>query len=76
MSVKSSITYTEGEGATIEIEAKDGRAPYKYVFYKPSGHLLTEEFDTNTVRKLPKGKYFCTVLDHIGCYKTIEIEIK
>lgn len=76
LTVKASITYAVESGAKVEIEAKGGITPYKYVFYKPSGHLLTEDFDSNTISKLPKGKYHCTVIAQKGCYKSIEIEIK
>lgn len=76
LSVKSSITYIQGVGAKVDIEAKGAVSPYKYVFYKETGHLLTENFDTNSVSKLQKGKYYCTVLGKKGCYKTIEFEIK
>lgn len=70
------VSFEEGKGGKAEVTAKGGVVPYKYVFYKPSGHLLSEEFDKNVVSKLEKGKYFCTVLDKKGCYTTIEIEIK
>lgn len=76
LSVKSTISQVESQGARAEIEASGGQAPYHYLFYKPSGHLLNEEFNKSSVNSLQKGKYFCTVIDKKGCYKTIEFEIK
>ena len=74
--LKSKITFTDGKGASVEIEASGGETPYKYIFYKESGHLVSTKFDNNWVEGLPKGKYACTVADKNNCKKTIDIEIK
>ncbi len=70
------ITSPGDEGARIEITVVGGHSPYKYIFYKESGHLISEAFDSNSVNGLQIGKYFCTVADKKSCRKTIEIEIK
>jgi hypothetical protein len=60
----------------ITLHVGGGSAPYKYLFYKKSGNLLSEDFDSNTVSVHENGKYFCTVIDKTNCKKTIEIEVK
>lgn len=60
----------------ITLTPKGGQAPYKYVFYKESGELISEDFNSNKIKGLEQGKYFCTVVDKGYCKKTIEIEIK
>jgi hypothetical protein len=76
LALESKLTQVEGKGIKAEITVKGGSAPYKYLFYKESGHLLAETFDANWVDGLEKGRYSCTVIDNKGCYKTIELEIK
>jgi hypothetical protein len=66
----------ESNGAKITISIEGGYAPFKYLFYKKSGHLLSENFDQSTATIMDKGKYFCTVIDKRNCKKTIEFEVK
>lgn len=73
--VKAEV-YPDSKGAKIEIKTEDGSSPYKYIFYRETGHLISSDYDNNTVEGLKKGKYFCTVVDKKNCKKTIEIEIK
>ncbi len=70
------IVSNDAAGAKIEITATGGQSPYKYVFYKQSGELISEDFTSNTVKGLEKGQYFCTVVDKKYCKRTLEIEIK
>jgi hypothetical protein len=76
MSAKVNITYVENEGAKVEIQVEGANNPVKYIFYKATGELLTEDFDSNTVSKIEKGKYFCTVSDARPCRITVEIVIE
>lgn len=76
LTIKANVTYSEGKGSKLEIEVKGGTAPYTYIFYKESGHLISSKFDKNSVEGLQRGKYACTVSDKGKCKKTIEIEIK
>ena len=76
LNAKAIVTQDAEKGIKVEIEANGGSAPYKYIFYKKSGHLLTEDFDKKELHKLEKGTYYCTVIEKKGCYKTIEFEIK
>jgi hypothetical protein len=66
----------EVDGSKVAVTPKGGQAPYKYIFSKKSGELISEDFDNNTVKGLEKGKYFCTVVDKKYCKKNFEIEIK
>jgi len=66
----------DGGRSTVTVKAEGGTVPYKYIFYRESGNLLTEAFDSNSVGDLQKGKYYCTISDSKSCRKTIEIEIK
>jgi hypothetical protein len=66
----------EPNGSKIMISIEGGYAPFKYLFYKKSGHLLSENFDSSTTTVIDKGKYFCTVIDKRNCKKTIEFEVK
>jgi hypothetical protein len=74
--ILSTNTSLNVKGTTIKVTAEGGITPYKYIFYKESGHLVSENFDNNSVQGLEKGKYFCTVIDKKNCKKTIELEIK
>lgn len=67
---------THSGTASIEIKTTGGKAPMTYIFSKESGHLVTEDYQSNIVDGLSKGKYYCTVVDKNSCKKTIEIEIK
>jgi len=66
----------QGDAASIAVKTSGGQAPLTYIFSKESGHLVTENFQSNIVSGLSKGKYYCTVVDKNSCKKTIEIEIK
>jgi hypothetical protein len=72
----ATITYQEDTNGKVEIKAEGGTAPYTYIFYKASGHLVSTTYNSNMVEGLEKGKYACTVADKHNCKKTIEIEIK
>jgi len=74
--VSADVVAVEEGLSKVILTAKGGQSPYKYIFYKQSGELISENFDTNTVNGLEKGKYFCTIVDRKYCKKTIEIEIK
>jgi hypothetical protein len=75
--MKSSVDITKlPGGASVEIKTDGGVAPYYYIFYKESGHLLSEDFKSNSLSNLQEGKYFCTVIDKKNCRNTIEIDIK
>lgn len=66
----------QDNGITVEVIVSGGVKPYTYIFYKESGQLLSTDFNSNSVRQLSRGKYFCTVADKNSCKKTIEIEIQ
>lgn len=66
----------EPSGSKVTLTIEIGTAPFKYIFYKQSGELLSEKFDSNMISVHGKGKYFCTVIDKRYCKKTIEFDIK
>ncbi|MDH4057989.1 MAG: hypothetical protein OEU76_04460 [Cyclobacteriaceae bacterium] len=74
--VTSTVTIDSEKGGKVQIEVKGGKAPYKYVFYKESGHLVSTKYDNNWVEGLKNGKYSCTVADKDNCKKTIDFEIR
>ncbi len=76
MTAKATVTNEDGKGFKVEIEVKEGTAPFKYLFYKEAGNLISEDFDSSSVGSLAIGKYYCTVADKKGCRKTVEFEIK
>jgi hypothetical protein len=76
LQISSTVTVEQDQTAKIEVTVKGGSAPYTYIFYKESGHLVSTEFTRNWVSGLAKGKYSCTVADKNNCKGTIEIEIK
>jgi len=71
----SFTTMKEANGTKLEVEASGGSAPYKYIFYKESGDLLSDDLDSKSVSGLQQGKHFCIIVDKKNCKKTIEIEI-
>lgn len=60
----------------VLITVNKGKAPYKYIFYKESGHLVSQNFDSNEFAGLKTGKYFVVVADANNCRKDLQIEIK
>jgi hypothetical protein len=70
------ISEEEPSGSKVTLTIERGTAPFKYIFYKESGELLSEKFDSNMISVPVKGKYFCTVIDKRYCKKTIEFDIK
>lgn len=59
----------------VTVSVKGGKAPIYYVFYRPSGHLLSKNMESNSVDELSKGVYFCSVVDAEGCTKKIELKV-
>lgn len=76
LTLASNVTKSEATGSKVEVIVKGGAEPYRYIFYKESGQLVSTEFSKNTVDGLQTGKYACTVSDKNNCKKSIEIEIK
>ena len=60
----------------VTLKGEGGQAPYKYIFYKESGQLVSEDFDRTEYTGLTKGAYGCTIIDKKNCKKTIEIDIR
>lgn len=63
----------------ITISVPDGKDPVKYLFFRKSGELLTEDpvnAYTNSMVINQKGNYFCVIIDTKGCSTKIYFEIK
>ncbi|MFM7859055.1 MAG: hypothetical protein ACKO96_45810 [Flammeovirgaceae bacterium] len=65
--------HNQGE---ITLRATGGDAPYKYVVFKSSGHLLSEDFSKNKFSDLKADTYQAIVVDNNGCKKQIEIKLQ
>lgn len=53
-----------------------GKAPYKFVVYKTSGHLVSEDFDKSVFDEMSPGTYHAIVVDEKGCKNQLEIQLK
>lgn len=73
--VTQKVVYEAG-GAKVTVNASGGTAPYKYIFYRKSGELLSENFTNNSINGMSKGTYACTVVDDKNCRKAINIDIQ
>lgn len=63
------------EYGQIEIDLDGYKGEVYYVFYYPSGHLVTQEVSKPKLEELKPGKYYCSVVYGSGCTKKIEFEI-
>ncbi len=70
------ITVQQDGLSSVSIATKKGKAPYKYIFCKASGHLVSNDFDSNEFQGLKAGKYFAVIIDANNCRKDLQIEIK
>ncbi|MFM7431503.1 MAG: SprB repeat-containing protein [Flammeovirgaceae bacterium] len=78
-SLKVEVETKDSNGATGEISltASGGQAPYKYVVFKSSGHLISsEDFLLRKFIGLKAGTYQAIVVDENGCKTQLEIELK
>ncbi len=53
-----------------------GKAPYKFVVYKSSGHLVSEDFGKSEFDEMSPGIYHAIVVDEKGCKNQLEIQLK
>lgn len=60
----------------ITLKASGGASPYKFVVFKSSGHLLTEDFSKSKFSDLKADTYQAIVVDDNGCKKQIEIKLQ
>ena len=60
----------------ITLKATGGASPYKFVVFKSSGHLLSEDFSKSKFSDLKADTYQAIVVDNNGCKKQIEIKLK
>lgn len=60
----------------INLKATGGTSPYKFVVFKSSGHLLSEDFSNSKFSNLKADVYQAIVIDRDGCKKQIEINLQ
>lgn len=60
----------------IVLQAEGGSSPYKFVVYRSSGHLLSEDFSKNQFENLSADVYHAIVIDENGCRQQLEIQLK
>jgi hypothetical protein len=73
--VEVRITPAAGSGQKVNIHPSGGKRPYKIIFYKESGQLVSDDFTRQEHMNVPAGKYGCVVVDKNNCRKIIDIEV-
>jgi hypothetical protein len=70
---------TDSDGITkgeFKLVASGGKSPYKFVVYKSSGHLISEDFSKSEFKDLQADTYQAIVVDENGCKYQLEIQLK
>ncbi len=67
---------TRERKAQFTLLPSGGKAPYKFVVYKSSGHLVSEDFDKSVFDGMSPGTYHVIVVDEKGCKNQLEIQLK
>jgi hypothetical protein len=77
LTVKLEKTDSEGvKKGEFKLVASGGKAPYKFVVYKSSGHLISEDFNKSEFKNLEADIYQAIVVDENGCKHQLEIQLK
>lgn len=73
-SLKIEVETKDASGANGEIilTVSGGNSPYKYVVYKSSGHLLSEDFSQHKFTALTADTYQAIVVDENGCKNNLK----
>jgi hypothetical protein len=66
----------EGKKGQFKLLPSGGKSPYKFVVYKSSGHLVSEDFDKSEFNGMNPGTYHVIVVDEKGCKNQLEIQLK
>lgn len=61
--------------SSVQIEPSGGQKPYRIIFFKASGALLSEDFSKQEHRGLSSGKYQCVIVDGKNCRKSFDVNI-
>jgi hypothetical protein len=78
LKISSEVSHTSSnqKDGKVKVTASGGQAPYHYIFYYESGHLVTKDVTRNSLEQLGQGTFYCSVVDAKGCTKKIKIDIK
>jgi hypothetical protein len=60
----------------FKLVASGGKTPYKFVVYKSSGHLISENFSQSEFNDLQPDTYHAIIVDENGCKQQLEIQLK
>jgi hypothetical protein len=60
---------------TIDFELSGGSAPYKLIFYKASGKLISSDFTKKRFTGLGPGEYQLTAIDKNNCRITQKVQL-
>ena len=67
---------TDGKKGQFKLLPSGGKSPYKFVVYKSSGHLVSDDFDKSVFDDMNPGTYHVIVVDEKGCKNQLEIQLK
>lgn len=70
------LNSTPGRKGQFKLLPSGGKAPYKFVVYKSSGHLISEDFNKSVFDELSPDTYHAIVVDEKGCKYQLEIQLK
>ena len=66
----------DGKKRQFKLLPSGGKSPYKFVVYKSSGHLVSDDFDKSVFDDMNPGTYHVIVVDEKGCKNQLEIQLK
>jgi hypothetical protein len=78
-SIELTVQVTNAEGlqnGSAEAIVSGAAQPIRYLFYKESGQVLSQDINANKVTNVAAGTYFCSILDGKGCIKKTEFKIE
>jgi hypothetical protein len=61
---------------TAEATVSGAETPIYYIFYKASGELLSKDVNSNKVKDIAPGTYYCSIVDGKGCTRKSEFKIE
>jgi hypothetical protein len=77
LTVKLEKTDSNGTNkGEFKLIASGGKAPYKFVVYKSSGHLISTDFAKSEFTDLQADTYQAIIVDENSCKHELEIQLK
>lgn len=65
----------EQSGAQVRFSPSGGLPPYRVVFFRQSGELISDDFDRQVHERIPAGQYQCVVIDGRNCRKNLIVNV-